>query len=141
MSDWKKACHSAIDRGKGLSLVFNPTQHDLAHHGGPCRLVGAAIEAGIDYDEESLPIYFIESVSGERIEAFSDELECEDQAGLNALIAGVCMTFGLARNSGRYAGPAHLMADGSPEEKARFLDLLHAGFEEKLAAMEVEHQK
>lgn len=132
---WKDVCEKAIRDTEGLPLVFVSSSQDMSRHEGPCKLVGAVLEANEDYDEESLPIYRVELPDGTRIDAFEEELCSEDTGGLGRLIDGVSMTFGLDRVLGDWAGPAHLMASANEEIRNRFLELLRASPAEKAKAL------
>lgn len=132
---WKDVCGKAIRDADGLTLEFASRYQDMSRHRGPCKLLGAVIEASEDYDEESLPIYRVELSDGTRIDALEEELCSEDTAGLGRLIEGVSMTFGLARVLGEWTGPAHLMASADEATRNRFLELLRACPAERAKAL------
>jgi hypothetical protein len=132
---WKDACHNAVSAACNLPLIFGTHYADMQHKSGPCRLVGAVIEANAEYDEESLPVYVVELEDGSRIDALEEELTSLDTDGLGHLIAGVSMTFGLSRILGDWAGPAHLMEEADESIKARFLALLAAPVADRAKAL------
>jgi hypothetical protein len=134
---WQDVCQQAVEQAKGLDLVFAGTDADVRHARGACQLVGAHIGPGEQlFDEEALPVYIVKTASGEVLDVFEEELQCEDAEGLAQLIEGVSMTFGLARQLGSL-GPADLMENASAEIQARFLTLLASDRATKLATLEL----
>lgn len=133
--DWKLVCLQAVDAAKSLPLEFATEYQDMKANKGPCKLVGAVIEPNEDYDEESLPVYLVELENGTRIDALEEELSSSDAAGLQLLIEGVSMTFGLARVLGDWVGPLHLMEEADEPTRQRFMELLQSTPSQKAEAL------
>jgi hypothetical protein len=133
---WQDVCTQALEQAKGLDLVFAGTDADVRHARGACRLVGAHIEPSELFDEEALPVYIIQTQSGEVLDVFEEELQCADAEGLTKLIEGVSMTYGLARQLGS-VGPSDLMKYASLAVQTRFLGLLASDRATKLAVLEL----
>lgn len=130
---WKKTCLDAIEEGKKLDLKFKSSDSAFAHNDGPCKLIGAIIEPNDQFDEEALPFYIIKTSSGEEVEAYGGELQCDDSAALLNLRGGICLTFGLARLTGKYLSPSDLDQRGTADEKAQFEKRIAGSYEDKLA--------
>lgn len=123
MNDWKAPLLKALKSAQALEFRFESVMDCTRYLNGAVTLVGAVIERNENYDDESLPYFFVKAADGEVFQAGEDELQvihAADQAALNNLIHLLAMPFALARDAG-WLSPGHLMDEGSDEQKASFL--------------------
>lgn len=132
---WQDVCNNAVEAAKQLPLTLTSPYSDISAVEGPCRLLRAFIEADDQFDDEALPAFLVATQDGRELVVFEEELTCADEQGLQQLIEGVCMTFGLSRSQGEWVSPAHLMEEADEAAKARFMTLIASDRATKLQAL------
>ncbi len=120
MNDWKTSALQATERAKNLALVFNTDDQSFQLHNGPCHLRAVVLEPNEHFDEESLPVFIVETAHSQEVAAFQNELSCENTEEMASLLIAVSAPFSVARRLGDWTGPNHLIKEGSAEEIAQF---------------------
>ncbi len=131
---WLERVKAAVAAMSGVEVIFATTLQDRCednkpfhdHENQPVQAFLSPVVQSLDngelIDEECLPYYRVVFADGAMLLADDAELFSMDPK-FAELISAVSGAFACAREIG-FAGPWHLVAEGTKEQKAEFLDAM-----------------